>query len=242
MLSTNIPTGVALKTMNKKKSIVLLVLFVAMIVALRYSPLGGLLTFENLKQHRESLLAFVRGHYALSVLVFISGYVLATAFSLPGAVILTLAGGFLFGVLAATFYVDIGATSGAALAFLSARYILGNRLQERYRQQLAKFNEEFAKNGTRYLLTLRFVPIFPFFLINFLSGLTQVPLRTFIWTTSVGIIPGTAVFAYAGGQIGTITSLSGILSLKVLVAFGVLALFMLFPVILNRIKIPGAAE
>lgn len=223
--------------MNKTtKHIILLVLLIIVIVALRNSPAGRILTFENLKQHRESLVSFVQNRYGLSVALFIAVYILATALSIPGAVILTIAGGFLFGTVVSTFYIDIGATTGATLAFLSARYLLGNRIQEKYQGQLKKFNEEFEKNGTHYLLTLRLIPVFPFFLINFLSGLTKIPIRAFIWTTALGIIPGTMIFAFAGRQIGTINSVSEILSIKVLAAFLVLALFTLVPVIIKRIR------
>jgi uncharacterized membrane protein YdjX (TVP38/TMEM64 family) len=221
---------------KQKKQILLLALFIAAIAALRWSPIGTVLTFENLKQHRDVLLMLTQNHYGLTVMLFICVYILAVAFSIPGAVILTLGGGFLFGTLAATVYINIGATAGASLAFLSARYLLGERLQEKYQTQLNTFNREIARNGTRYLLTLRFIPVFPFFLINFLSGLTKIPMKTFIWTTSLGIIPGTAVYAFAGRQIGTINSLSEILSRKVIIAFIVLALFAIVPVVLDRLK------
>jgi uncharacterized membrane protein YdjX (TVP38/TMEM64 family) len=167
---------------------------------------------------------------------FIAVYVLATALSVPGAVILTLAGGFLFGPATSVIYIDIGATAGAACAFLSARYLLGNRLQQKYGGQLAKFNSEMDRNGASYLLTLRLIPVFPFFLINFLAGLTKVPLRTFLWTTSLGIIPGTAVFAFAGQQLGSIDSLADILSKKVIAAFAALGLFTLAPAVWKRIR------
>ena len=220
--------------MGQKKKIFLLLFFIAAVVLVRYSPLGSVLTFENLKQHRESLVAFVRSNYAASAAAFIAVYVLTTSLSIPGAVILTLAGGFLFGTVASTLYVDAGATAGASLAFLSARYLVGNRLQEKYQVQLKRFNDEIERNGTSYLLVLRLIPVFPFFLINFLAGLTKVPIGTFLWTTAVGIIPGTAVFAFAGQQIGSINSLSEVLSKKVLAAFVVLALFTLVPVVWKR--------
>jgi uncharacterized membrane protein YdjX (TVP38/TMEM64 family) len=220
--------------MNKK--IILLILFIIALIAVRYSPIGNVLTFENLKRNRQHLLALVQNHYLPSLLVFIAGYAMVTALSIPGAVILTLAGGFLFGTLFATLYVNIGATTGAVLAFLVARYLLGNRMQEKYQKQLSTFNEEMEKNGSRYLLTLRLIPVFPFFLINFLSGLTKVPLKTFAWTTALGIIPGTVVYAYAGQQLGSINALSEILSARVITAFAILALFALFPAVHDRIK------
>lgn len=154
--------------MSKQRNrIILLALLVAAIVLLWHSPLGVLFTFENLKQHRDSLSLSVQGHYWLSVVCFIALYVLITSLSLPGAAVLTLAGGFLFGMLAGTLYVNVGATTGASFAFLSARYLLGKGLQEKYQSQLRKFNSEIERSGTSYLLTLRFIPVFPFFSLIF---------------------------------------------------------------------------
>lgn len=223
--------------MNKhKKRILLLILFIAVIVLIRFSAIGDYITFENLKKNREILFAFTKENYLISIILYIIIYILVVAFSLPGAAVLTLAGGFLFGTLLAMLCVNIGATAGAALAFVLARYLIGKQIQNRYESQLRTLNEQIDKNGSRYLLTLRFLPIFPFFLINFLSGLTKVPLKTFIWTTSLGILPGSAVYAFAGQQIGTINSLIEILSKKVLIAFALLALFTLLPIILNYAK------
>jgi len=223
--------------MNKqRRNILLLIVLIAVIIAVRQSPIGSVLTFDNLKQHREELLELVRNHYALSVVLFVLLYVLVAGLSIPGAVVLTLGGGFLYGTAQATLYVNLGATAGAVLAFLTARHLLGKQLQEKYQLQLDRFNREMEVEGWRYLLTLRLIPIFPFFLINFLSGLTRVPLKTFAWTTSLGIIPGTAVFAYAGRQLGSINSPEDILSTKVITAFLLLASFALFPVVFSRIK------
>jgi uncharacterized membrane protein YdjX (TVP38/TMEM64 family) len=220
---------------KQKKRVLLLVSFIAVLIIVRFSPLGGLFTFENLQQHRESLLLVVKEHYWLAVLSFICLYILAASLSIPGAAVLTLAGGLFFGTLASTLYVNLGATTGATFAFLAARYLLGNRLQEKYQTQLGKFNTEIERSGTSYLLTLRLIPVFPFFLINFLAGLTAIPLRTFIWTTSIGIIPGTALYAFAGQQIGSLNSLSEILSKRMIAVFVVLALFALVPVLIKRI-------
>src|SRR5512134_2179752 len=203
---------------GRKIQLLLLVLFILAIVLVRFSPLGSVLTFDNLKQNRQALLSFVDAHYVLSVASFIAVYVVVTALSVPGAVILTLAGGFLFGTAAGVLYVDAGATAGAVCAFLSARYLLGDRLQQKYGGQLVKFNSEMERNGASYLLTLRLIAVFPFFLVNFLAGLTKVPLKTFFWTTALGIIPGTAVFAFAGQQLGSINSPADILSKKVVAA------------------------
>jgi uncharacterized membrane protein YdjX (TVP38/TMEM64 family) len=161
-------------------------------------------------------------------------YIAAVALNVPGAAILTMAGGFLFGTALTVLYANVGATTGAVLAFLLARYLLGEWVQSRYRTQLAGFNSEIERNGSKYLLTLRLIPVFPFFLINFLSGLTTIPLRTFAWTTSLGIIPAAAVFGFAGQQIGTISSAGEILSPKVIIAFTLLALLALIPALISR--------
>lgn len=216
------------------KRFILLALFVAAVIAVRFTDVGNVLTFENLSKNRDALLAYVNGHYAASVLTYVAVYIAAVALNVPGAAILTMAGGFLFGTALTVLYANIGATAGAVLAFLLARYLLGEWVQSRYRTQLAGFNSEIERSGSKYLLTLRLIPVFPFFLINFLAGMTTVPLRTFLWTTSLGIIPAAAVFAFAGRQIGTISSAGEVLSPKVIIAFILLAFLALIPALISR--------
>lgn len=218
-----------------KKQTLLLLLLIAAVIAVRFSGISDVVTLESIKQNRDMLLAFVNERYALSVLIYIASYVTVVAFSIPGATVMTLAGAYVYGALPAALYVNIAATTGAALVFLAVRYLLGTRIQQRYESQLRTFNAEMEKNGARYLLTLRFFPVFPFFLVNILPALTTVPLRTFLWTTSLGIVPGTLVYAYAGEQLGTLRSLGQVLSTRILVAFGLLALFTCFPLIWKRL-------
>jgi len=218
------------------RNIALLLLFIGLIIALRLSGAGDVLTFENLQRYKDALLAFVRDNTVLSVVLYILIYIVTVAVNLPGAAVLTIAGGFLFGTFPAVLYVNAGATTGAVLAFLSSRYLLGARLQETYRERLDKFNREMDRNGTRYLLTLRLIPVFPFFVVNFLAGLTRVPLAAFAWTTSLGIIPGTVVFAYAGHQLERVRSISDILTGKVLFTLLLLAAFTLAPTIIGRFR------
>lgn len=209
---------------------------VGLIVGLRFTGIGDILTLENVQKNADKLLQFSNQNYALSVLAYILIYILVTGFSLPGATVLTLAGGFLYKALLTAVYVNIAATTGATLAFIFARYIAGRWLQEKYAGKLEKFNKEFESNGARYLLTLRFIPIFPFFMINVFAGLTKMPIRTFIWTTSVGIFPGSIIYAYAGQQLRTIKDVGDIFSAKVLGAFLLLAGFALLPIIISKIK------
>ena len=220
----------------RAKKLLLFLVLAALIIGLRFSGIGDLLTLDNLQQRRDELAANVREHYALSLALYILAYIAVVAFSIPGATIMTLAGGFVFGTLPAVLAVNAAATAGAVLAFLSARYLLGTSLQERYQDQLAKFNAEMERNGARYLLTLRLIPVFPFFLVNFLSGLTRVPLTSFAWTTSLGIIPGSFVYAFAGRQLETVHRVGDILSSRMLLALALLAAFALVPAIRDRIR------
>lgn len=216
------------------KRFFLLILVAAAIIVVQATDIGTVLTFENLRRNRDGLLAQVKEYYAASVATYIGVYIAAIALNVPGAAILTIAGGLLFGTALAVLYANVGATTGAALAFLLSRYLLGDWVQNRYRDKLARFNSEMERNGARYLLTLRLIPVFPFFLINFLAGLTAIPLRTFLWTTSLGIIPAAAVYAYAGRQVGTINSAGEILSPRVVIALLLLALLALVPGMFSR--------
>ena len=220
---------------NRTKLILFLVVL-TLLIGLRFTGIGDKLTLQNLQANGDKLVEYSNQNYLFSVSIYIFSYIAVTAFSLPGATVLTLAGGYLFSFFIAAVYVNIAATTGAALAFLFARYVAGKSIQNKYADKLANFNAELDTNGARYLLTLRFIPLFPFFLINIFAGLTNIPLRTFIWTTSLGIFPGSLVYAYAGEQLGTIKSLGDIFTGKVLAAFLLLAAFALVPILYNKFK------
>jgi uncharacterized membrane protein YdjX (TVP38/TMEM64 family) len=199
-----------------------------------YFDLGRFLSLTALKENRVSLLVFTDANFAGAVAIFIVTYVIVTGLSLPGAVILTLAGGFLFGAVFATLFVNIGATTGATLAFLTARYLLRDTVERKFGKWLGPFQNGFAKNAFSYLLTLRLIPLFPFFVVNLVSGLTRVNVGTYVAATAVGIIPGSFVYAYAGRQLGTINSLKEIASPNVVGAFVLLGLLALVPVVYKR--------
>lgn len=222
-------------TRNKKRIIPLLLIFAA-IVVIRKMGWDRYVTFENLQNHKEHLQLFLREHYFLTVLGFIVLYIVVVGLSIPGATILTLSAGFLFGVERGTLYVNIGATTGAVLIFLLSRYLIGEWVQNKYGNRLTEFNRELSLNGYSYLLTLRLIPLFPFFLINIFAGMTRIPLRTFFWTTAVGIIPGSIVYTFAGSQLRYIQSEKDIFSTKILMALLLLALFALSPAIINHIR------
>src|SRR6476661_9408237 len=153
-----------------------------------YFDLGRCLSLESLKANRAHLLAFTADNYTAAVGLFILLYIAVTSLSLPGATILTLAGGFVFGAVPATLYVNIGATTGATLAFLAARYMLRDWVEQKFGKWLDPLQQGFAKNAFNYLITLRLIPLVPFFVINLVSGLTRMNVGTYMVATSLGII------------------------------------------------------
>jgi uncharacterized membrane protein YdjX (TVP38/TMEM64 family) len=152
-------------------------------------------------------------------------YIAVTALSLPGAVVLTLAGGALFGLVAGTVAVSVASTAGATLACFVSRFILQKWVQEKFADKLLAINKGVEKEGAFYLFTVRLIPVFPFFVINLVMGLTKMPLRTFFWVSQLGMLPGTIVFVNAGKELGQIESAAGILSPSLLVSFIILGLF-----------------
>lgn len=215
--------------------IIVAALFAAALGAFFYFDLGRYLSLDALKENRDRLLVFTESNYASAVAIYIVTYCLVVAASLPGAAIMTLAGGFLFGPLLGTVYVNLGATTGATAAFLVARYLLHDWVEAKFGSKLNPIQEGIAKNAFSYLLTARLIPFVPFFVINMVSGLTRVSLATYVTATAIGIIPGSFVFAYAGRQLGTINSLKEIASPNVLIAFTLLGLLALVPIVYQKI-------
>jgi uncharacterized membrane protein YdjX (TVP38/TMEM64 family) len=214
--------------------IAIAVVIACAIGAFLYFDLGRFLSLETLKENRDHLLAFTEANYAASVVLFILAYIAVTGLSLPGAVILTLAGGFLFGSLFGTLFVNLGATTGATLAFLAARYLLRDWVEEKFGGWLGPVQQGFTANAFSYLMTLRLIPLFPFFVVNLVSGLTRMNVGSYVAATALGIIPGSFVYAYAGRQLGTINSLKEIASPNVIAAFVLLGLLALVPIVYKK--------
>jgi len=227
--------------MNRKKVALLAVGAVAVILFFVFD-LDRFLTLEALKANRQALLDYYTSHRLLTVAGFMALYIVQTALSLPGAAILSLAAGAVFGSIMGTVYANIAATIGATLAFLVTRYLLRDMVLARFGAKLEGINRELESRGFNYLLFLRLVPVFPFFLINLAAGLTRLPLRTFFLGTMIGIIPGGFVYVNAGASLATIDSLAGIASPRVLGSFALLGLFALVPVLYAKWKNRGAAE
>jgi uncharacterized membrane protein YdjX (TVP38/TMEM64 family) len=206
----NHPTGTRPSRTSIGPRLALLALFVIAIMAFFYVDADRHLTFEALKNNRDRLLAYTQEHYVFSVLTFIGLYILQSTLSLPGSIIFTLAGGLLFGVVLGTLYDVTACTIGATLGFLSSRYVFRDWLLRRFGERLRGFQEGFKKDGFTYLLSLRLTPILPYFLINLLSGLTTIRVRSFVLATLLGSIPITFIYANAGQQIGSVNELGDI--------------------------------
>jgi pyruvate/2-oxoglutarate dehydrogenase complex dihydrolipoamide dehydrogenase (E3) component/uncharacterized membrane protein YdjX (TVP38/TMEM64 family) len=217
--------------MNSRK-LALLGLILALIGAFLVFDLGQYLSLDALKAQQAALNAQVAAQPWQAAGLFFLAYVLVTALSLPGAALMTLLGGALFGLLQGFILVSFASTLGASLAMLSSRFLLRDWVQQRFGRRLAGIDGGVEREGAFYLFALRLVPVFPFFLINLAMGLTRLPLRTYWWVSQLGMLPGTLVYVNAGRELGQLQSLAGILSPGLLGAFALLGVF---PLIARRL-------
>ncbi len=205
--------------------IALVALLAALIGVFFIFDLQQYLTLDYLKSQQKSFGHFYAENRLLTLAVYMGIYILVTALSLPGATVMTLAGGALLGLWVGFIAISFASTIGATLAFLVSRFVLRDAVQSRFGDKLAAINDGVRKEGAFYLFSLRLVPIFPFFVINLAMGLTPMRTLTYYWVSQLGMIPGTLVYVNAGTQLGKIESLSGILSPGLLISFALLGLF-----------------
>jgi uncharacterized membrane protein YdjX (TVP38/TMEM64 family) len=198
--------------------------------------LGRHLTLASLRENRELLAAWYSAHPVAASSAFVAVYVVQTAFSLPGAAVLSLAAGAVFGVAAGTVLAVAGATLGAAASFVAVRYLFRDALLSRFGKALEPLNRELSERGLPYLLFLRLVPVFPFFLVNLAAGLTAIPFRTFLLGTVAGIVPGGLVYVNAGANLAAVRSPSDAASPRVLLALALMGLFALAPALHSRLR------
>lgn len=215
----------------------------AALVALVFAlGLDRYLTFESLSANRALLLGWVAEYGAVAALAYIAVYAAVVAMSLPGAVFMTLAGGFMFGAALGTAYTVVGATTGATAIFLVARTALGDALRSRAGPWLTRLEAGFRDNALSYLLVLRLIPLFPFWLINLVPAVLGVPLGIFVLGTAAGIVPGTFVFCLAGAGLGSVFdsgeafSVGAVLTPTMIAALAGLAILALVPVVYKRVK------
>ena len=207
-----------------KKAVLALVLIGA-IAAYFIFDLGQYLSLENFKASQAEIVAAKDANPALYIAGFFLLYVAVTGLSIPGAAIMSLVAGALFGVVLGTLIVSFASTMGATLAFLSSRYLLRDWVQGKFGERLRAVDDGLEKDGAFYLFTLRLIPVFPFFVINLLMGLTRIKTGTFFWVSQIGMLPATIVFVNAGTQISRIESTAGLLSPTLIASFVALAFF-----------------
>ncbi|BBG85794.1 pyridine nucleotide-disulfide oxidoreductase [Aeromonas hydrophila] len=195
--------------------------------------LGHYLSLPQLQARQAELAALVDRHFVSAALLFVAVYVVSTALSLPGASLLTLAGSAVFGVAWGLLLVSFASSIGATLAFLSARFLLRDWVERRFGDKLASLQAGMKKEGALYLLSLRLIPIFPFFLVNLLMGLTPIRVSTYYWVSQLGMLPGTFVYVLAGSELANLTSTGNILSPGLMVA---LTLLGLMPMLLKGLQ------
>ena len=217
--------------MNSRKLLFLCALLGAFILTFVMLP-PGTLSLEGVKTHQQTLLSYVDRAPLQSAMIFFALYVAVSALSLPGAAILTLLGGTLFSLWEGTVLVSFASTLGATLAMLASRYLLRDWVQQRFARQMNTVNTGMAREGTAYLFALRLMPLFPFFLVNLLMGLTRMGVFRYWWVSQLAMLPATVVFLNAGRALGKVTSLRDILSPGMLFAFTLLGLL---PLVTRRL-------
>lgn len=207
------------------KKIIIVLLIICLIALFRIFNLGDYLSLTYIKESQHKFELLYSENRAAVIAGYMAAYILVTSLSLPGATVMGLAAGALFGLLTGTIIVSFASTIGATIACFVSRFILRDWIQKRFADKLKTVNKGFEEEGPFYLFTLRLIPLFPFWLINLVMGLTKMPLKTYYWVSQIGMLPGTMVFVNAGKELGKIESLSGILSLRLLLSFVLLGLF-----------------
>jgi len=210
---------------NAAKKIGLVLGLILVVLVFLYFDLGRFFTLDYIKASQSRFQHLYASNRILVIASYMLIYIVVTALSLPGAVVMTLAGGAFFGLLAGTLIVSISSTIGATCACIAARFALRDWVQNKFGERLAAINRGIAREGAFYLFSLRLIPVFPFFVINLVMGLTTIPLKTFFWVSQLGMLPGTIVYVNAGKELAKIDSLAGIASPGLLISFAVLGLF-----------------
>ena len=207
------------------KKLLLATLIATVLILLLFFDVHHYLTLEYLKSSKDKLDVYYQDNPLLVLGTYFVIYLASTAFSLPGAAILSLAGGSLFGLTTGTLVVSFASTIGATLAMLIARVLLRDWVKDRFASQMETINSGMLKEGAFYLFTLRLLPAVPFFVINLVMGLTPLRTATFFWVSQLGMLPATLVYVNAGSELGKIQSIDDILSPQLIISFVLLGIF-----------------
>lgn len=206
-------------------SISFLILIFLAVIGFFYFDLNESLTLQNLKAHQWELRSYYRSSPAFVIALYLLSFLLVTCLPLPGATLLTLAGGALFGFWFGVIWVTFGSVAGSTIAFLLARHALPDSVRDRSKEQFDKISSGFGQDGSMYLFSLRIIPIFPFFVVNVGMALTSITTWTYMWVSFLGMLPGTLLYVNAGSQLSRIRSLSEVISPGTLISLFVLGVF-----------------
>ena len=208
-----------------KTKIFIILLFASLLGAFFYFDGQQYLNLDTLKAQKDQLEAFYQANPVVIAVAYFAFYVIVTAFALPAAAILTLAGGAIFGFGLGLLLVSFASTIGATIAFLLTRFLFHETVEARFGQRLVTINRGIEREGALYVFGLRLVPLFPFFMVNSVLALTSIKTATFYWASQIGMLAGTAVYVYAGTQLAQVSSLGDVLSPQLLIAFVLLGTF-----------------
>jgi len=220
------------KLSSVRKKIIVAALVVGLAAIFKMFDLEQFFTLSYIKASQAKFADIYANHRLIVIAAFMTIYILVTSLSLPGAAIMTLAGGALFGLLIGTIVVSFASTIGATLACLVSRFVLRDWVQARFGDKLKTVNAGIEREGQFYLFTLRLIPVFPFWLINLVMGLTKMPLKTFYWVSQLGMLAGTVVYVNAGKELAKIDSPSSILSPTLILSFALLGFF---PLVMKKL-------
>ncbi len=213
------------------KILIILIILISIILFFLFD-IHHYLTLEYLRDFKAEFATYNARHPFLTVGIYMVIYITMAILSLPGATILTVAAGTFFGVIEGTIVVSFASTLGATIAMLVARTLLRNYVQQKFKDQIKTINEKIEKEGAFYLFALRLVPVFPFFVINLVMGLTPMRVFTFAWVSQIGMLAGTVVYVNAGSELGKLDSLEDIASPSLLISFALLGIL---PLVLKKV-------
>lgn len=222
--------------MQLKKFLLIGLIFLSIGILFYSLGITQYFSLQSIKEHSVSLKLFVAKHYYFSIIIYICCYIIIVSSTIPAVPPLTLLGGYLFGAIPGGIFSVIAATIGSTISFLVVRYVIYHVLQTKYTKRIEQFNQKMQKYGYSYLLTLQLITVLPYFVINTIAGLAQVPLHVFIWTTAVGSAPFLFINSYAGKRFGQLDSLQDVMKPSMLGILLILAAFALIPFIINKIR------
>lgn len=225
-----------MKAVTPMKKFTFVFIAILAMLAFWFSGIADHFTIDNFLIHKDQLQEYVSVYYIQSILLYMVLYIVVVALSLPLASFITLTGGFLFGLVVGTVIVTVSATLGATIIFFIAKSSVGETLRDKAGKLYARIEKDMNDNAVGYLLFLRLVPLFPFFLVNIAPALFNIKTRTYMWTTFIGILPGTAVFVNVGQSLGQVKNPTDLISSEIIAAIALLGLFALIPTLYKKFK------